>query len=273
MMMKRVNKYQKLAKIGEGTYGVVYKAKEITSKEICALKKIRLKPEEEGIPSTAIREISLLKEINHKNVVRLLDVIHTSTKLTLVFEYCDNDLKRILEERQGKGLPKELVKLYLYQLIKGTGYIHKYKILHRDLKPQNLLINTNGLLKICDFGLARGFGVPVKTYTNEVVTLWYRPPDILLGSKTYLTSVDIWSIGCIFAEMIIGHPLFVGKSENDQLDKIFEVIGTPNEEEHTWIKECPEWCNGDNFKDYTPQDFFSLYPDFDPVAYDLLSVK
>ena len=153
-MFRRICKYQKLSKIGEGTYGVVYKAKDLQNNQIVALKKIRLKPEEEGIPSTAIREIALLKELNQKNIVNLLDVIHTSKKLTLVFEYCDSDLKKIMDNLKGEKLPKETVKLYLYEMLQGIGYIHKHKILHRDLKPQNLLINSNGVLKRCDFGLA-----------------------------------------------------------------------------------------------------------------------
>lgn len=273
-MFRRICKYQKLSKIGEGTYGVVYKAKDLQTNQIVALKKIRLKPEEEGTPSTAIREIALLKELNHKNIVTLLDVIHTSKKLTLVFEYCDSDLKKIMDNLKGEKLSKETVKLYLYEMLQGIGYIHKHKILHRDLKPQNLLINSNGVLKICDFGLARGSGIPIRIYTNEVVTLWYRAPDILLGSKIYDTSVDIWSIGCIFAEMIMGVPMFIGKNENEQLDKIFTLLGTPDENEYQWLKESPEWngyINNENFKKFEKQDMKKLYPTIeDEEAYDLL---
>lgn len=273
-MFRRICKYQKLSKIGEGTYGVVYKAKDLQSNELVALKKIRLKPEEEGIPSTAIREISLLKELYQLNIVNLLDVIHTSKKLTLVFEYCDSDLKKIMDGLKGEKLPIDTVKLYLYEMLKGINYIHKHKILHRDLKPQNLLINTNGVLKICDFGLARGFGVPIRIYTNEVVTLWYRAPDILLGSKMYDTSVDIWSIGCIFAEMILGIPMFLGKNENEQLDRIFNLLGTPNDNEYPWLKESPEWngyINSETFKKYEKQDIRKIYPNInDNDSYDLL---
>ena len=273
-MFRRICKYQKLSKIGEGTYGVVYKAKDLQSNVLVALKKIRLKPEEEGIPSTAIREISLLKELYQLNIVNLLDVIHTSKKLTLVFEYCDSDLKKIMDGLKGEKLPIDTVKLYLYEMLKGINYIHKHKILHRDLKPQNLLINTNGVLKICDFGLARGFGVPIRIYTNEVVTLWYRAPDILLGSKMYDTSVDIWSIGCIFAEMILGIPMFLGKNENEQLDRIFNLLGTPNDNEYPWLKESPEWngyINSETFKKHEKQDIRKIYPNInDNDSYDLL---
>lgn len=198
-----MERYQKMEKIGEGTYGVVYKAKDRVTGEIIALKKIRLEAEDEGIPSTAIREISLLKELQHPNIVRLYDVVHTERKLTLVFEFLDQDLKKYLDVcDSGLGLP--IMKSFLYQLLTGVAYCHHHRVLHRDLKPPNLLINREGQLKLADFGLARAFGIPVRSYTHEVVTLWYRAPDVLLGSRKYSTPVDIWSVGCIFAEMANG---------------------------------------------------------------------
>ena len=222
-MKSKESKYIRTSKLGEGTYGVVYRAKDQKGQEIYALKKIRLQAEEEGIPSTAIREISLLKELNHINIVKLYEVLHSPKKLTLVFEYVEQDLKKLMDSANGKGLEMKLVKSLLYQLLKGVDYIHKNKVLHRDLKPQNLLISKDNIVKIGDFGLARGYGIPVKNYTHEVVTLWYRPPDVLLGNKTYGTTVDMWSIGCIFAEMVSGKPLFPGNSESDQLKKIFKI--------------------------------------------------
>jgi cyclin-dependent kinase len=198
-----MERYQKMEKIGEGTYGVVYKAKDRVTGEIIALKKIRLEAEDEGIPSTAIREISLLKELQHPNIVRLYDVVHTERKLTLVFEFLDQDLKKYLDVcDSGLGLP--ILKSFLYQLLTGVAYCHHHRVLHRDLKPPNLLINREGQLKLADFGLARAFGIPVRSYTHEVVTLWYRAPDVLMGSRKYSTPVDIWSVGCIFAEMANG---------------------------------------------------------------------
>lgn len=170
-----MERYQKLEKIGEGTYGVVYMAKDRVTGEIVALKKIRLEAEDEGIPSTAIREISLLKELQHPNIVRLYDVVHTEKKLTLVFEYLDQDLKKYLDVCD-QGLELVVMKSFLYQLLCGVSYCHHHRVLHRDLKPQNLLINREGELKLADFGLARAFGIPVRSYTHEVVTLWYRAP-------------------------------------------------------------------------------------------------
>ncbi|CAO2646141.1 Cyclin-dependent kinase 3 [Lemmus lemmus] len=194
--------FQKVEKIGEGTYGVVYKAKNKETGQIVALKKIRLDVETEGIPSTAIREISLLKELKHPNIVKLLDVVHKEKKLYLVFEFLTQDLKKHMDSAPTSELPLNVVKSYLSQLLQGLNFCHCHRVIHRDLKPQNLLINEFGAIKLADFGLARAFGVPMRTYTHEVVTLWYRAPEILLGSKFYSTAVDLWSIGCIFAEMV-----------------------------------------------------------------------
>uniref|UniRef100_A0A4W3HW08 Cell division protein kinase 5 n=1 Tax=Callorhinchus milii TaxID=7868 RepID=A0A4W3HW08_CALMI len=165
---------------------------------IVALKRVRLDDDDEGVPSSALREICLLKELKHKNIVRLHDVLHSDKKLTLVFEFCDQDLKKYFDSCNG-DLDPEIVKSFMYQLLKGLAFCHSRNVLHRDLKPQNLLINRNGELKLADFGLARAFGIPVRCYSAEVVTLWYRPPDVLFGAKLYSTSIDMWSAGCIFA--------------------------------------------------------------------------
>ena len=187
-----------------------------------------------------------MKELKHGNIVRLYDVIHTETKLVLIFEYCDRDLKKYMDAHGERGaLDPATVRSFMYQLLKGTAFCHENRVLHRDLKPQNLLINKKGELKIGDFGLARAFGVPVNTFSNEVcgvtfhgfgelrhpqvVTLWYRAPDVLLGSRTYSTSIDVWSCGCIFAEMISGVPLFRGRDNQDQLLHIMRIIGSPDD--------------------------------------------
>lgn len=240
---RRMSKYQKLEKIGEGTYGLVYKARNRHTNEFVALKKIRLESLDEGTPSTAVREISILKQLQHPNIVRLHEVVHTDASLTLVFEYLDQDLKNYLDACGEKGIDDYTVKSFLFQLLQGIAYCHKHRVLHRDLKPQNLLINMDGELKLADFGLARGFGIPVKKYTHEVVTLWYRPPDILLGSTRYSAPVDIWGVGCIFAEMCTGRPLFCGASDTDQLMKIFKVMGTPTSTDWPLMRELPEYNN------------------------------
>ncbi|XP_066302728.1 cyclin-dependent-like kinase 5 isoform X1 [Branchiostoma lanceolatum] len=216
-----MQKYEKLEKIGEGTYGTVFKAKNKETHEIVALKRVRLDDDDEGVPSSALREICLLKELKHKNIVRLHDVLHSEKKLTLVFEYCDQDLKKYFDSCSG-DIDPETVKSFMYQLLRGLAFCHSHNVLHRDLKPQNLLINKNGELKLADFGLARAFGIPVRCYSAEVVTLWYRPPDVLFGAKLYSTSIDMWSAGCIFAELAnAGRPLFPGNDVDDQLKRIF----------------------------------------------------
>jgi cyclin-dependent kinase len=267
-MKSKLDKYEKLEKLGEGTYGVVYKAEDKATKEVFALKKIRLESEDEGIPSTAIREIALLKELQHPNVLRIHDVIHTHKKLILVFEFVDYDLKKFLNNFE-KGLDPKIVKSLLYQLVRGVAHCHQQKVLHRDLKPQNVLVSAEGILKLGDFGLARAFGIPVKNYTNEVVTLWYRAPDILLGSKNYSTSVDIWSIGCIFVEMLNQKPLFPGSSEADQLKKIFKLMRTPDPNKWTGLSELPDW-KPENFEKYPGDSLSKICPKMDAEGLDLL---
>lgn len=147
--------------------------------------------EAEGVPSTAVREISLLKELKHPNIIKLLDVVHREKKLYMVFEFLTQDLKRHMDSSPTSELPLPVVKSYLAQLLEGVSFCHSHRVIHRDLKPQNLLLDGLGAIKLADFGLARAFGVPLRTYTHEVVTLWYRAPEILLGSKFYSTAVDI----------------------------------------------------------------------------------
>ncbi|MCQ2816276.1 MAG: CDC2/CDK family serine/threonine-protein kinase [archaeon] len=270
-MIKKIPKYKILSKIGEGTYGIVYKAQDVQSNDIVVLKKAKFKPEEEGTPSIMIREISLLRELDHPNIVNLIDIIHTSEKLTMVFEYCDSDLRKEMDK--STKLTPILIKKYLYQLLKGTEYLHKYNIMHRDLKPQNLLINDKGILKICDFGLARADTIPVRGYSNEVVTLYYRSPDVLLGNKLYDCSVDIWSIGCIFGEMLLNKPVFEGTDEPDQLKKIFTILGTPNEDEFPWLLETPEWncTESESFKGLPKKEFKECFKEIiDEKAVDLM---
>ncbi|ELT89061.1 hypothetical protein CAPTEDRAFT_159953 [Capitella teleta] len=261
--------FQKIEKIGEGTYGVVYKAKDKLTGGIVALKKIRLDTESEGVPSTAIREISLLKELDHPAIVRLFDVVHTELKLYLVFEFLNQDLKRYMENCSVTGLPGPLIKSYLHQLLSGIAFCHVHRILHRDLKPQNLLIDSRGNIKLADFGLARAFGVPVRSYTHEVVTLWYRAPEILLGSQYYSTPVDVWSIACIFAEMVTRKALFPGDSEIDQLFRIFRTLGTPDESLWPGVTQLPDYKN--TFPKWPPQDLRCLLANMEASGQDLLT--
>ncbi|KIL70562.1 hypothetical protein M378DRAFT_183203 [Amanita muscaria Koide BX008] len=260
----------KESKYIQGTYATVYKGRSKATNEIVALKEIHLDAEE-GTPSTAIREISLMKELKHVNVVRLHDVIHTETKLILIFEYCEQDLKKYMDQHGDRGaLEPNTVRSFMYQLLKGTAFCHENQVLHRDLKPQNLLINRKGELKLGDFGLARAFGVPVNTFSNEVVTLWYRAPDVLLGSRTYSTSIDVWSCGCIFAEMISGLPLFRGRDNQDQLLHIMRIIGTPTEAQFQKMQRDSPEIQLKSYPRYPKMPFSQVLPKASPHAIDLL---
>ncbi|CAI4222339.1 unnamed protein product [Auanema sp. JU1783] len=215
MSLDQLSKFGDLEKIGEGTYGVVFKGIHKKSGLKVALKKIRLETDGEGVPSTCIREITLLKDLNHTNIVRLYDVIHNGDRLFLIFEFVDRDLKGLLDLLPEKKLPPQH-----FRLATSSGYrILSYKA-----------VDANGIIKLADFGLARNFSMPSRPYTHEVVTLWYRAPEVLLGGRYYCTGLDIWSLGCIFIEMASGGTPFQGDSEIDQLFKIFKLLGTPSTE-------------------------------------------
>lgn len=243
-----IQKYTKMEKLGEGTYGTVYRAKNNATGQVVALKKVKLHDEDEGIPSTTIREVSLLQTLDHPSIIKLIEVLLTEKgkKLFLVFEYADMDLHqymrkfKVLHPKDTRFVP-ELIQSYTRQLLEGIEFCHRHSILHRDLKPQNLLITLDGQLKIADFGLARQYSVPLPTYTHEVVTLWYRAPEVLLGQKQYSLAVDIWSIACIFAEIVIFAPLFPGDCEIDQIFNIFRVLGTPDERMWKGVTSLPDY--------------------------------
>lgn len=269
--------YEKLEKVGEGTYGKVYKAKCKKTGKFVALKKTRLEMEEEGVPSTALREVSLLQMLSTSiYIVRLLCVEHVDENnkpmLYLVFEYLDTDLKKFMDiqprSSQQAPLPPKLVQSFMFQLCKGVAHCHSHGVMHRDLKPQNLLVDKEkNLLKIADLGLGRAFSVPLKSYTHEIVTLWYRAPEVLLGASFYSTPVDIWSVGCIFAELVRKVPLFPGDSELQQLLHIFKLLGTPSEENWPGVTKLRDWHD---FPQWQPSDIARSVPQLSEAGVDLL---
>ncbi|VDN55519.1 unnamed protein product [Dracunculus medinensis] len=231
---RNVAEFECLNRIEEGTFGVVYRAKEKKTDEIVALKRLKMEKEKEGFPITSLREINMLiKAGNHPNIVNVREIVVGSNmdKIYLVMEYVEHDMKTLMDSMHSrqKSFTIGQVKTLLLQLLRGVAHLHDEWVLHRDLKTSNLLLSHQGILKIGDFGLAREFGDPLKCYTPIVVTLWYRAPELLLGIKEYSTAVDMWSCGCIFAEFLKLKPIFPGKGELDQIHKIFLDLGTPSE--------------------------------------------
>lgn len=200
-------------------------------------------------------------------VRRLKDVEYSKGRLYLVFEWMDKDLKKYTDTVSGP-MPTKLVKSYLYQLLRGMDYCHRRGIMHRDLKPQNLLVDRYGSLKIADFGLARAFMVPIRQYTHEVVTLWYRAPEILLGQKAYAPGVDMWSVGTIFAEMVTKRPLWPGDSEIDELYQIFRTLGTPTEKTWPGVTSLRDYSEG--FPKWPAKSLEKAVPGLCKQGYDLL---
>ncbi|CAH3135452.1 unnamed protein product [Pocillopora meandrina] len=198
--------------------------------DIVALKKLKMEREKEGFPITSLREINTLLKAQHPNIVTVREIVVGSNmdKIYIVMDYVEHDLK-VLMEHMTQGFRIGEIKTLMIQLLRAVAHLHDNWILHRDLKASNLLLSNKGILKVGDFGLAREYGSPLKNYTPVVVTLWYRAPELLLGTKEYSTPIDLWSVGCIFAELLTMKPLFPGKSEIDQINRIFKELGTPSD--------------------------------------------
>ncbi|XP_014664164.1 PREDICTED: cyclin-dependent kinase 13-like isoform X2 [Priapulus caudatus] len=233
-----VDMYDIVSQIGEGTYGQVYKARDKIAGEMVALKKVRLENEKEGFPITAVREIKILRQLNHQNIVNMKEIVTDKQDATdfkkdkgafyLVFEYMDHDLMGLLES----GLVhfnESHISSFMKQLLLGLNYCHEKNFLHRDIKCSNILMNNKGQIKLADFGLARLYDAEEsRPYTNKVITLWYRPPELLLGEERYTSAIDVWSCGCILGELFTKKPIFQANQELAQLELISRVCGTPN---------------------------------------------
>ncbi|KAM9191908.1 cyclin-dependent kinase 10 isoform 7-T7 [Dugong dugon] len=235
---RSVKEFEKLNRIGEGTYGIVYRARDTQTDEVVALKKVRMDKEKDGIPISSLREITLLLRLRHPNIVELKEVVvgNHLESIFLVMGYCEQDLASLLENMP-TPFSEAQVKCITLQVLRGLQYLHRNFVIHRcllflthrDLKVSNLLMTDKGCVKTADFGLARAYGVPVKPMTPKVVTLWYRAPELLLGTPTQTTSIDMWAVGCILAELLAHKPLLPGSSEIHQIDLIVQLLGTPSE--------------------------------------------
>jgi serine/threonine protein kinase len=219
--------YQICETLGEGAYANVVKGVHKTDKTVVAIKMIKLEGKVEGIPATALREITILSRSNHNNIVKMLGFELADNQILLCLEYIKHDLSKFWDAKFDKITPDlKLIKIIMFQIFDGCNYLHTNKILHRDLKPQNILIKEkDNEVKIADFGLSRSYSVPIRNYTNEVLSLWYRSPELILGADYYSTGIDIWSIGCIMVELFTKKPFFKSDSEIGQLFKIYKVLG------------------------------------------------
>ena len=242
-----LKQYTLMSKLGEGTFGEVHKAESRETGEIVAMKKIIMQYEKDGFPVTALREIKLLKMLSHPNILKLEEMVMDKPRegkkkatVYMVTPYMDHDLAGLLENPSVRFTESNL-KCYMIQLLKGVAYLHKSKILHRDIKAANLLINNEGLLQIADFGLARpyddpppqpgrGNGEATRGYTTVVVTRWYRPPELLLQLRQYTPAIDIWGVGCVIGEMFKKRPILAGNSDLHQIQLIFDLMGSPTNE-------------------------------------------
>jgi cyclin-dependent kinase 7 len=263
------SKYSKLAKVGEGTYASVFLARDTTNGTKVAIKKIKVVSTSDGMDISAIREVKVLRELRHPNVICLVDCFSsgsTTQSLNMVLEFLDTDLERLIKDKSIVFTPAD-IKGWMAMLLRGLEYCHRHFILHRDLKPNNLLISPDGELKIADFGMARELADPGIRMTSLVVTLWYRPPELLLGARHYSPAVDMWSVGCIMAELLLRVPFLPGQSDLDQLTTIFRALGTPTEKEWPGHKSLP---NAMQFEQHPRPPFSSIFPAASADTADLL---
>ena len=272
-------RYEIIKTLGHGGMADVYLALDTILNREVAIKVLKSDMASDPVSLERFRrEANASTKLSHPNIVELKDVVCEDNKLYLLFEHLDFDLKRYLDELGNENLNENVIKSFLYQILDGVAYCHSNKIIHRDLKPQNLLLDTLGRLKIADFGLARAFSIPIRPYTKEVrklkyfilflVTLWYRSPELLLGISEYSTPVDIWSVGCIFAELCLKRALFKGDYEIEQIFKIFSILGTPDKNIWPDIVNLPNFSN--KFPKFQPQNLHDLIPNLDENGINLL---
>ncbi|KAL8761826.1 MAG: hypothetical protein Q9184_002069 [Pyrenodesmia sp. 2 TL-2023] len=280
--------YETSEKLGEGTFGEVYKARSLKDGHVVALKKILMHNEKDGFPITALREIKLLKMLSHQNILKLEEMAVERTKgegrkkaiMYMVTPYMDHDLSGLLENPNVQ-FSEPQIKCYMLQLLEGLRYLHASKILHRDMKAANLLINNHGILQIADFGLARPYDDPApqpgkgggearRDYTTLVVTRWYRPPELLLQLRRYTTAIDMWGVGCVFGEMFKGKPILAGTTDLDQAHRIFELVGSPTEDNMPGWASLPG-CDGVRSFQPCSSKLGQMFRQHGPLAISLLS--
>ncbi|KXS16085.1 Pkinase-domain-containing protein [Gonapodya prolifera JEL478] len=271
---RSVDSYEKLNRIAEGSYGVVYRARDKLTGEIVALKKLKLENEKNGFPVTSLREIQCLLMAKHPNIVNVKEIVvgESLNNIFMAMEFVPHDLKTLMETMRSRNTAFLIseVKTLMIQLLSGVKLLHDLWIIHRDLKTSNLLMTNTGHVKIADFGLARSYGDPPVNLTQLVVTLWYRAPELLLGESNYTPAIDMWSIGCIFGELVNNEALMPGRGEIDQLNQIFRLLGSPTED--SW----PNWTSLPNartiqFANVPQSSLRQKFPYLTQLGLDLLS--
>ncbi|CAG8561260.1 6641_t:CDS:2, partial [Dentiscutata heterogama] len=264
------SKYTKEKKIGEGTYAKVYKGKDRETGRAVAIKKIKLVQTEigfQGIEISAVREVKVLRELRHPNIIELIDIYSHQTNLQLVLEYLDSDLEMIIKDKSLVFISAD-IKSWMLMTLRGLHHCHRNWILHRDMKPNNLLVGRDGQLKLADFGLARDFAEPrIKNMSPQVVTRWYRAPELFFTPAQYGYAVDIWSVGCIFAELMLRTPYLPGDTDLGQLELIFQALGTPTEEDWPGFTELSKSVQ---FQKYNRTPLKTLFTAAGNDAIDLL---
>ncbi|KAG1120295.1 hypothetical protein G6F42_012779 [Rhizopus arrhizus] len=246
--LKTEHRYVKDAKVGEGT--------SVQTGRKVAIKKIKMGQFKDGLDLTAIREVKYLQELRHPNVIELIDVFSHKTNLNLVLEYLDSDLEQVIKDKSILFMPAD-IKSWMLMMLRGLDHCHRHFVLHRDMKPNNLLLTNEGVLKIADFGLARDWGDPGKQMTSQVVTRWYRSPELLFGAKEYSYAVDIWAVGCIFAELMLRTPYVAGDTDIDQLTKIFHALGTPSDADWPGMSSLPDYIQFKSFPKVPLRQYFT----------------
>ncbi|KAK6125751.1 hypothetical protein DH2020_040506 [Rehmannia glutinosa] len=268
LVPKSADSYDKLAKVGQGTYSNVYKARDKSTGKIVALKKVRFDTSEPQSVKFMAREIIMLKKLDHPNIIKLEGIATSRMQysLYLVFDFMQSDLTKVISRPEGR-LTEPQVKSYMQQLLSGLQHCHERGILHRDIKGSNLLIDKDGVLKIADFGLANTYlNKPKRPLTSRVVTLWYRAPELLLGSTDYGVGIDLWSAGCLLAEMFVGRPIMPGRNEIEQLHKIYKLCGSPSEDYWKKVKPPATFRPSQQYK----RNFQETFPYFPYSALGLL---
>ncbi|XP_015272696.1 PREDICTED: cyclin-dependent kinase 7 [Gekko japonicus] len=261
----RAKRYEKLAFLGEGQFATVYKARDKNTNQIVAIKKIKLGHRSEAKDGKYLNYISTYRLfdsqiLSHPSLSGLLDAFGHKSNISLVFDFMETDLEVIIKDTSLVLTPSH-IKAYMLMTLQGLEYLHDHWILHRDLKPNNLLLDENGVLKLADFGLAKSFGSPNRVYTHQVVTRWYRAPELLFGARMYGVGVDMWAVGCILAELLLRVPFLPGDSDLDQLTRIFETLGTPTEELWPGMTSLPDYVTFKQFPGMPLHHIFSAAGD------------